>query len=109
VKIQLDKGNRRNDHLSHLKIRKEFFMPHFSTVEARNKFSNIINRVAFGKERVILTRRGEEMVALIPAEDIRLLEYIEDQMDLEDARAALKEAKEKGTTSLDALKKEIGL
>jgi prevent-host-death family protein len=42
-------------------------MPSISTVEARNKFSNIINRVAFGKERLVLTRRGEELVALIPA------------------------------------------
>jgi prevent-host-death family protein len=84
-------------------------MPHISTVEARNKFSNIINRVAFGKERVILTRRGEEVVALIPAEDVRLLEALEDHLDLEDARAALKEAHKKGTISLEALKKEIGL
>jgi prevent-host-death family protein len=84
-------------------------MPNISTVEARSKFSNIINRVAFGKERVILTRRGEELVALIPAEDVHLLEAMENQIDLEDARAALKEAGEKGTIPLEVLKKEIGL
>jgi prevent-host-death family protein len=84
-------------------------MPNISTVEARNKFSNIINRVAFGKERVVLTRRGEELVALIPAEDVHLLEAIENQIDLADARAALKESKKKGTIPLDVLKKEIGL
>lgn len=84
-------------------------MPNISTVEARNKFSNIINRVAFGKERVILTRRGEELVALIPAEDVFLLEAMENQFDLEDARAALKEAQEKGAIPLEAFKKEIGL
>lgn len=84
-------------------------MPNVSTVEARNKFSNIINRVAFGKERVILTRRGEKLVALIPAEDVHLLEAIENQIDLEDARAALKEAKRKGTIPLNVFKREIGL
>jgi prevent-host-death family protein len=84
-------------------------MPSISTVEARNKFSNIINRVAFGKERLVLTRRGEELVALIPAEDVQLLEAIENQIDLEDARVALKEAKKKGTIPLDALKKQLGL
>jgi prevent-host-death family protein len=84
-------------------------MPNISTVEARNKFSDIINRVAYGKERVILTRRGAEVVALIPAEDIHLLEALENQIDLEEARAALKEVKKKGTISLEALKKEIGL
>jgi prevent-host-death family protein len=84
-------------------------MPPISTVEARNKFSNIINRVAFGKERLVLTRRGEELVALIPAEDVHLLEAIENQIDLEDAQAALKEAKKKGTIPIDALKKQLGL
>jgi prevent-host-death family protein len=80
-----------------------------SAVEARNKFSNIINRVAFGKERLVLTRRGEELVALIPAEDVQLLEAIENQIDLEDARVALKEAQKKGTIPLAALKKQLGL
>jgi len=84
-------------------------MPNMSTVEARNKFSNVINRVAFGKERVILTRRGEELVALIPAEDVHLLEALENQNDLEEARFALKEAQKKGTIPWDVLKKEIGL
>lgn len=37
------------------------------------------------------------------------LELLELQIDLEDARAALKEAKEQGTTSLADLKQELGL
>jgi prevent-host-death family protein len=36
-----------------------------STADARKKFSNIVNRVAFGKESIILTRRGEELAALV--------------------------------------------
>ncbi len=36
-------------------------------------------------------------------------EELELQNDLEDARAALKEAKEQGTTSLANLKQELGL
>lgn len=36
-------------------------------------------------------------------------EKLESQVDLEDARAALKEAKEQGTTSLADLKQELGL
>lgn len=36
-------------------------------------------------------------------------EKLELQNDLEDARAALKEAKEQGTTSLADLKQELGL
>ncbi len=33
-------------------------MSKVSTVEARDQLSTIINRAAFGKERVVLTRRG---------------------------------------------------
>lgn len=36
-------------------------------------------------------------------------EKLESQVDLEDARAALKEAQEQGTTSLADLKQELGL
>lgn len=39
----------------------------------------------------------------------QLLEVQENQQDLEDAHAALLEAKEKGTISLEAFKQELGL
>jgi prevent-host-death family protein len=84
-------------------------MAEISTVEARAQFSEIINRAAFGKERMILTRRGKEIVAVVPIEDVRLLEALEDKIDLEEARAALAEAKKKGTVSWDKIKKDLGL
>jgi len=46
-------------------------MANLSTVEARNQFADLINRVAYGKERVILTRRGKALVAVVPLEDIQ--------------------------------------
>jgi prevent-host-death family protein len=66
-------------------------MSKVSTVEARDQLSTIINRAAFGKERVVLTRRGKELAAVVPIEDVRLLEELEDRLDLEAAREALKE------------------
>ena len=80
-----------------------------STVKARNQFSDLINRVAYGKERVILSRRGRALAGIVPLEDMRLLEQLEDHLDLDDARAALKEAAEKGTVSWASLKAELGL
>jgi prevent-host-death family protein len=41
-----------------------------STVWARNNFSDIINRAAFGKEQVVLTRRGKDICAVVPMEDV---------------------------------------
>ena len=62
-----------------------------STAEARKKFSNIVNRVAFGKESIILTRRGEELAALVAMDELRLLQELEDRIDIADAMKAIKE------------------
>ena len=61
-------------------------MPRLNVMEARKTFSSTINRVAFGKERIILERRGKEVAALVPLEDLALLEEIEDRRDLREAR-----------------------
>lgn len=84
-------------------------MGQVNTVDARAQFSEIINRAAFGKERVTLTRRGKEIVAVVPIEDVKLLEALEDKIDLEEARAALAEAKKKGTVSWEKIKNELGI
>ena len=82
-------------------------MSTITTINAREHFSELINRTSYGKERVILTRRGKGVAALIPLEDLKLLEEIEDKLDLLDAKKALLEAKEKVTVSLDKFKKEL--
>jgi antitoxin Phd len=78
-----------------------------STAEARKKLAEIVNKVAYGKEPIILTRRGEEIAALISMEELELLQLIEDHMDIEDARKALAEPGE----NIPAKKfwKELGL
>lgn len=43
------------------------------------------------------------------AEDRKMLEEAEDQMDVEEARAALIEAEEKGTVSWEEIKAELNL
>lgn len=84
-------------------------MAHLPASKAREGFSDTINRVAFGKERVVLRRRGKEVAAVIPIADLRLLEDLEDRIDLTDARAALAETKKKGAKPLDAILKDLGL
>jgi prevent-host-death family protein len=84
-------------------------MGRVNTVHARAQFSEIINRAAFGKERVTLTRRGKEIVAVVPIEDVKLLEELEDRIDLEEARAALADSKKHGKVSWQKIKKDLGL
>lgn len=70
-------------------------MPAVSTVDARNQFSDILNRAAYGRERVVLTRRGKPLAALVSIEDLRILERLieamEDRIDLEEAERVLTE------------------
>ena len=73
-------------------------MGHLPASKAREGFADAINRVAFGKERVVLRRRGKEVAAMVPIDDLRLLEELEDRIDLADARAALSETKKKGAS-----------
>jgi prevent-host-death family protein len=67
----------------------EPMMPTISEVAARATFADLVSRVAYGGERVVVTRRGERLVALIPAEDMVLLELLEYEFDLSQARQAL--------------------
>ena len=80
-----------------------------STVEARNNFGDLINRASYGKERLILTRRGKKIAALVPVEDLEIIEAIEDRLDLDEARKALDEGGKEGTVAWDSIKKGLGL
>jgi len=62
-----------------------------TTADARQKFSNIINRVAFGNESFVLTRRGKPIAALVSMKELELLQEIEDKLDIEDAWKAKSE------------------
>ena len=87
-------------------------MTRLNVSKAREEFPEVVNRAAYGKERTIVSRRGKDLAAVIPMDDLHLLERLAreemDRIDLEDARAALKEAEEKGTISLRDLMRELG-
>ena len=79
-----------------------------NTVDAKEQFTDLINRVTHNKERIILTRRGKEIAAIIPLEDFKLLQDSQDKNDLRDAIDALKEARSQGTFNLEQIREEIG-
>ena len=88
-------------------------MTRLNVSKAREEFPEVLNRAAYGKERTIVSRRGKDLAAIIPIDDLRLLERLAreemDRVDIEDARAALAEAKEKGTIPLEQARKRLGL
>lgn len=72
---------------------------------ARQNFSDILNRAAYGGERVIVHRGNKPVAAIVPIEDFEILELIEDRADLEEVRKRLNEP----TVPWSKVKKQLGL
>jgi len=81
-------------------------MTRMDASKARDEFSDALNRVAYKGERIVLRRRGKDVAVLVPVEDLKLLEEIEDRIDVEEAKKSLRE---KGGFEWKKLKKELGL
>ncbi len=81
----------------------------FTTVEAQKQISEVINRAAYGKERVILTKRGKPVVAVVPIEDVETLEAFEDRLDIVEAHMVLAGAQKEGTVPFNGVKEKLGL
>lgn len=71
----------------------------------RDAFSETVNRVAYRGERIALERHGKTVAALVSADDLELLEALEDRVDLAAARKALKEPGRRGWAKV---KTELG-
>ncbi|MBC8316934.1 MAG: type II toxin-antitoxin system Phd/YefM family antitoxin [Desulfobulbaceae bacterium] len=78
-----------------------------TTAEARKNFADIVNKVAYGKEPIVLTRRGQEIAALVSMDELQLLRQIEDHIDIKDAKKALAELGE--NISAEEVWKQLGL
>lgn len=76
-----------------------------SASEARQNFSDILNRAAFGRERVLVHRGKKPIAAIIPVEDYDFLEELEDRIDIQEARKRLNEP----TIPWTKIKKDLGL
>jgi len=70
-----------------------------------------LNRVAYGGERIRVERRGAPAVAIISLQDLELLEYLEDRLDIEAAEKAIADMKAKGEQPVDwqDVKARLGL
>lgn len=52
-------------------------MTEVNVVQARKEFAELMARVAYGEERIIVERRGKPMMAWISMEDLERLEAIQ--------------------------------
>jgi len=82
-------------------------MTRLRVTETRANLSRIVRRVEHAGERVVLERRGQEVAALIPIEDLRFLEELEDRALIQAADAA--EAASTAELTLDEMKARLGM
>ena len=59
-----------------------------TTVEARDNFAELIDRAALSAERIVITRHGEPMAAIVSLEDLELVEEIERRLQRKQRRRA---------------------
>ncbi len=81
-------------------------MTKVSMTKARQDFTNIANRVMYGDERIYIKKNNKAAFALVPIEDVEILEALEDQIDVQAAKAAIKKGRFIG---LKILAKELGV
>jgi prevent-host-death family protein len=77
-----------------------------SMTEARHDFADLADKVRMKGERVCISKNNKPALALVPLEDVQLLEKLEDMMDLREALEALKEP---GGIDHEAFKEKLGL
>jgi prevent-host-death family protein len=82
---------------------------HVNVSEARETFAELVNRAAYGHERVLVARRGRPIAAIVPIEDVEFMERMEDELDLQDALEALADPENAVTYPLEQVEAELGL
>lgn len=84
-------------------------MSDITAADARKNFAELLNRVAFGKERVVLTRHGKQLCALVPIEDLTFLATLRQAAGQQDIAAAMSERERGHAVSWQDLRNELGL
>jgi prevent-host-death family protein len=86
-------------------------MTKLAASKARDAFSDTLNRVAYRGERIVLRRRGKDLAAIVPIEDLKLIQRTEDEIDQREAKRALSDMKRRGLKPIpyEQVRKRLGL
>lgn len=84
-------------------------MKQVTTAEARKHMAELLNRAAYGKERFVVTRHGKELVAIVPLEEVTLLDRLRSLLSKKDFEAALDEMRSFDTHSWSDVRRDLDL
>ena len=83
-------------------------MVRLTATEARKHFADTLNRVSYRGERIVVCRRGvKDVAAVVPMDDLELLQKLEDRLDHEAIQKALAEPGKR--VSYRTFRKTLGL
>jgi prevent-host-death family protein len=82
-------------------------MKQITTAQARKHMAELLNRAAYGGERFVVTRHGKGLVAIVPLEDVTLLDRLRALLAKKDFEAALTEMEDAGTRSWDEVRRDL--
>jgi prevent-host-death family protein len=57
-----------------------------SMTQAKNELADVVNRVAYGGERIVLLSRGKPRAAIVSFEDLQVLEGLQEEKKTHRAR-----------------------
>lgn len=81
-----------------------------TTSELRTDLANVVDQATHKHERITVTRRGKNVAAVIPIEDLELLEFLEDRADVNEALRVMTLPENQGKgESLDDVIAELDL
>jgi prevent-host-death family protein len=82
-----------------------------SATDLRDESSDVLSRVRYGHERLVVSRRHKAMAAIISIEDLELFEQLEDMRDVLLAEKAERDAHARGEKAVPyaEARKRLGL
>ena len=84
-------------------------MASVSVTVAIETLPNLVSRVVYTGERIKLERHGKPVAAIVSIEDVRLLQALEDRLDVEAAEAALADPANREVIPWEKVKADLGL
>ncbi len=80
-----------------------------STAEARRNLAELLNRVLYRGERVIVHRRGRRVAAIVSVDELQELDSLRALLARDEVRAALDELEERTSIPWSELREELDL
>jgi prevent-host-death family protein len=80
-----------------------------SIADARHDFAELLNRVAYGKERLVITRHARELAAIVPVEDLKITNRLRRFVARKGVARVLADLEGGNAASWRRLREELGL